>query len=170
VTEPDDEAHGQEAERREYERQAADAARRGIFMLSWEEHRARVARAKQEELQARLLELEVREREARLSEVEADEAEERQARAGKDFPAERVEAVFWLASAEQTRGRALARSLAEDLHHETGLSRPAVERIFRLMEKGEIADAGRGRGWLKLAGQIRATTGYINLRDLETRS
>jgi acetyl-CoA carboxylase carboxyltransferase component len=148
VTEPDDEAHGQEAERREYERQAADAARRGIFMLSWEEHRARVARAKQEELQARLLELEVREREARLSEVEADEAEERQARAGKDFPAERVEAVFWLASAEQTRGRALG----------------------RLMEKGEIADAGRGRGWLKLAGQIRATTGYINLRDLETRS
>jgi hypothetical protein len=63
-----DELDGDEEERREYQRQAAEAARSAnfaYFPLSWEEHHRR-------ELENRRLELDIREREARLASPKAE--------------------------------------------------------------------------------------------------
>jgi hypothetical protein len=76
VTDRRDELDGDEEERREYERNAVDAAQRGIFVLSWEEHQLRKARARREIAEARRIELDNEEREARMASPEPESSHE----------------------------------------------------------------------------------------------
>jgi hypothetical protein len=90
---------------------------------------------------------------------------EASAHSGKEYPGELVEAVVRRASKVEAPGR----TLRNRLHRELGASTYMVDAVFRLMrrEPPSLADAGRGEGWLQVAGRVSATPRFINLHNLE---
>ena len=91
-------------------------------------------------------------------------------REGKNYPGAMVEEVVRQATIAQRNGKNLGRTLRNELYPKIdGATTYAVDAIFRLMKRGMLADAGR-KGWLKVAGDSSATTSFINLLELESRS